>query len=287
MHVIRAETAGFCMGVDLALRKLDKVVAEADNADIFTLGPIIHNPQVLEEYAAKGVRTAGSPEEIPDGSKVVIRAHGIPQNVEQSLRERGMKIEDATCPKVKRAQVLIAEQAHKGRRLLLYGEEDHPEVKGLRSYAGNEAVIFESLEALKKLDLARIRQNDCFLAAQTTQDRIVFEKVIEHLQSLCLDMPVLHTICDATRERQQEALDVAEKVKAMVVVGGYTSGNTRRLVDVAREQGIFCVHVETPEELPFEKLRQYATIGLTGGASTPKRLIDAIEQRLQTLDGEQ
>jgi len=287
MLVIRAETAGFCMGVDLALRKLDRLVAGAEGAPIYTLGPIIHNPQVLEEYAAKGVQTASSPDEIPSGSQVVIRAHGIPKEVEQALRERGMTIVDATCPKVKRAQVLIAEEAGKGRRLLLFGEDDHPEVKGLLSYAGSDAVVFESLEALEQLDFGEISGSECFLAAQTTQDRVVFEKVVELLQSRCLDLPVLHTICDATRERQQEALDVAEEVEAMVVVGGFTSGNTRRLVDVAREQGVYCVHVETPEQLPFEKLLKYATIGLTGGASTPKRLIDAIEQRLRELDAEQ
>lgn len=281
MRVIRAETAGFCMGVDLALRKLDRVVSNAKDGDIFTLGPIIHNPQVLEEYAAKGVHAAGSPAEIMPGSHVVIRAHGIPKDVEQSLRNRDVFITDATCPKVKRAQVLIAEESEKGSRLLLFGEADHPEVQGLLSYAIDGSVVFESPEALKRCALDDIE--GCFLAAQTTQDRNAFKEIIDYLCSLNPELPVLHTICDATRERQQEAVDVARKVEAMVVVGGFTSGNTRRLVDVAREQGVFCVHVETPEQLPLEELKKYAIIGLTGGASTPKRLIDAIEQRLRGL----
>lgn len=287
MQVIRAETAGFCMGVDLALRKLDRVVIADEGCTIFTLGPIIHNPQVLEEYAAKGVQTAQSADAIPAGSTVVIRAHGVPRDVEQQLRGQGMEIVDATCPKVKRAQVLIGEQTAKGRRLLLFGEAEHPEVKGLRSYATKDSIVFESLQSLKEQNIEDMKQGECFLAAQTTQDRVAFEAVIEYLQQRCPDMPVLHTICDATRERQQEALDVAGKVDAMVVVGGFTSGNTRRLVDVAREKGVFCVHVETPEQLPFEKLQKFATIGLTGGASTPKRLIDAIEQSLRQMDAEQ
>ena len=283
MRVIRAETAGFCMGVDLALRKLDRVVTAAagSGVPIYTLGPIIHNPQVLEEYAAKGVLTVKDPAEIPTGSHVVIRAHGIPREVETALEARGVQIMDATCPKVKRAQVLIAEEAAKGRRLLLFGEADHPEVKGLRSYATEGSLVFETLENLQGCELGMA--DECFLAAQTTQDRKAFEAVTAYLLERCPGMPVLQTICDATRERQQEALDVAGEVEAMVVVGGYSSGNTRRLVDVAQSRGIPCFHVETPEELPLEKLEKFAIIGLTGGASTPKRLIDAIEQRLAAM----
>lgn len=271
------------MGVDLALRKLDQVVASGGEAPIFTLGPIIHNPQVLEEYEAKGVRRAGSPEEVPSGSKVVIRAHGIPREVEDALRAKNVHIVDATCPKVKRAQLLIAEESAKGRQLLLFGEADHPEVRGLRSYANKDSIVFESLESLQGRELGGLQDNNCFLAAQTTQDRVAFEAITDYLHSRCLDMPVLQTICDATRERQQEAVNVASMVPAMVVVGGFSSGNTRRLVGVAKEQGVYCVHVEIPEQLPLEKLEKFDIIGLTGGASTPKKLIDAIEEHLQRL----
>lgn len=284
MRVIRAETAGFCMGVGLALRKLDSVVIEnagkREGAAIMTLGPIIHNPQVLEDYGQKGVGIASTPDDVPGGSCVVIRAHGIPRQVEHALREHDVRIIDATCPKVKRAQLLIAEQAGLGRTLLLFGEEDHPEVKGLLSYAG-EAVVFESLEELEEMDIGGMEQ--CFLAAQTTQDREAFERITANLKERCGDIPILETICDATRERQQEAVDIAKQVDAVVVVGGFSSGNTRRLVDVALEQGVFAVHVETPEQLPLEKLVKYATIGLTGGASTPKHLIDTIQERLEAL----
>ncbi len=275
MKVIRARTAGFCMGVDLALRKLDKVVAE-NEGPIYTLGPIIHNPQVLEDYARRGVHRASSVEEIPPGSKAVIRAHGIPKHKEAMLRERNVTIVDATCPKVKRAQILIQEQAAQGRFLLLYGEEDHPEVLGLRSYAFPDNLVFDSAEAFDALDVSK--DTPCFLAAQTTQDRQEFELLKQKMRErFGNDTPVLNTICDATKERQQEALEIARHVKAMVVVGGFESGNTRRLASVAADQGIFCVHVETGEQLPMDKLRAYAEIGLTAGASTPKKVIDDIE----------
>jgi 4-hydroxy-3-methylbut-2-en-1-yl diphosphate reductase len=282
LKVIRADTAGFCMGVDLALRKLQGVVEKGDGRHIFTLGPIIHNPQVLEEWEKRGVTTAQSPEEIPPGSLAVIRAHGIPRELEQRLLDNGVEIADATCPKVKRAQVLIAEQSELGRKLLLFGEADHPEVKGLRSYAAMGCVVFENMEALRQLQLDR--KTPWFLAAQTTQDRKGFESIQKHLRGMLgEELPVLNTICDATKERQQEALEIARMVEAMVVVGGFSSGNTRRLALVVEGEGIFCVHVETPDQLPLETLRKYSIIGLTGGASTPKSIIDAIETRLREM----
>jgi 4-hydroxy-3-methylbut-2-enyl diphosphate reductase len=282
MNVILADTAGFCMGVDLALRKLNKAIQENPDRPIFTLGPIIHNPQVLAEYERQGVRRAETPEDLPSGSIAVIRAHGIPLSVETELAERGVEIIDATCPKVKKAQLLIAKQAEQGRRLLLYGEDDHPEVRGLRSYARNRAVVFGSVEELDLDDLTKGAPS--FLAAQTTQDRQAFERIEDLLKErLGPDLPVLHTVCDATRERQAEALALACQVDAMVVVGGYQSGNTRRLVHVARGQGIPCHHVETADDLDLDVLWPHATIGLTAGASTPKNIIESVREALERL----
>lgn len=283
-RVVRARTAGFCMGVGLALRKLDAVTREG-RAPLFTLGPIIHNPQVLEKYAAMGVTQQNDPDAIPAGATVVIRAHGVPRLIEDCLAERQIAIIDATCPKVKKAQLLIADQAAAGRRLLLFGEEDHPEVKGLVSYASAGAHVFDSIEALESLlDNELDAGADYFLAAQTTQDRVEFEAIVALLRSrLDPDLPVFETICDATRQRQDEALSIAREVDAMVVVGGYTSGNTRRLVDVAKGRGIPCQHVETADELDMDALADKRRIGLTAGASTPKEIIDAVEERLRTL----
>lgn len=281
MNVIVAETAGFCMGVALALRKLDKVVQDGGRG-VYTLGPIIHNPQVLEQYAAQGVRRAHAPEDIPPGATAVIRAHGVPREVEERLGARKATIVNATCPKVRKAQLLIAEHAGTGKRLLLFGEADHPEVKGLVSYAGENPLVFDSLEQITAANLSL--EQRYVLAAQTTQDKVTFLLVQAHLRSrLGHDLPVLDTICDATRERQDEAMAIARKVEAMVVVGGFSSGNTRRLVDVVRAQSTPCHHVETPEQLPVRELRGLSTIGLTAGASTPKMIIDAICDTLRRL----
>lgn len=283
MNVLRAETAGFCMGVQLALNKLDSLIANnADDVPIYTLGPIIHNPQVLEDYKQKKVVVADTPEEIPDGASVVIRAHGVPKQLENRLKERGVHIVDATCPKVKKAQVLIARQSAQGRALLLFGEESHPEVKGLLSYADNGAFVFGEPEML---DTFPFRDNESYcLAAQTTQDRAAFEVMAEELQARGdLDLAVLNTICDATRLRQSEAQQIAQKVDFMLVAGGHNSGNTRRLVQVVRDRGIECMHVETVDDVPLTELTKHSCIGLTAGASTPKDIIDAIQEALENL----
>lgn len=283
MEVKRAETAGFCMGVVLALQKLDDLVAnEEDKGRIFTLGPIIHNPQVMEEYARKGIIIADSAREIPAGATAVIRAHGVPKEVQENLVWRGVTVVDATCPKVKKAQLLIERQARAGRVLLLYGEESHPEVKGLLSYAEAGAFLFDSKEKLGSLPLES-DQRYC-LAAQTTQDREVFDDIAWELsgRSDC-DITVLQTICDATRQRQEEAVRIAREMEFMVVVGGYNSGNTRRLVQVVTAQNTPVLHVETARELPLAEISRFGRIGLTAGASTPNKAIDEIQALLATL----
>ncbi|MCF8106958.1 MAG: 4-hydroxy-3-methylbut-2-enyl diphosphate reductase [Desulfohalobiaceae bacterium] len=279
--IIRAETAGFCMGVDLALRKLDKVISEGGHP-VFTLGPIIHNPQVMSAYARQGVSVSEDIRQIPNQARVVIRAHGIPVDIENKLLARGAKLVDATCPRVKRAQRLIRKHTAEGEHLFLLGEPDHPEVQGLLSYADRKAHVFEGLSDIRGIDLDT--RNRYFLAAQTTQDRGEFNKIIEYLQGyLQNSLPVLDTICDATRQRQQEALAIAEEVDLMVVVGGYNSGNTRRLSQVVAGVGVESIHIEQPGELPQEKLRSAAKIGLTAGASTPRSLIDVVYRKLLEL----
>jgi len=282
MDIVRAETAGFCMGVDLALKRLDSLVENDGHGLVLTFGPIIHNPQVLEEYARHGVSVAKRAEDIPAGSQVVIRAHGIPRDTESSLEGRGAEIIDATCPRVKKAQILIGRMAREGRIVLLYGESEHPEVKGLVSYASAGAFVFDSLEEL--FDFPFEAGERYCLAAQTTQDKTVFKEMIRRFKERPdIDVAVLETICDATRERQKEAIKIAREVDFMVVVGGMDSGNTRRLAKVVADEGTPCVHVETAAELPLDRLRGLSRVGLTAGASTPKKLIDEVQAVLENL----
>lgn len=231
MDVIRAKTAGFCMGVGLALQKLDTALEQPCEGRTCTLGPIIHNPQVLADYEALGVFCAQDPSQLNATDRVLIRAHGITRQVEEAVRATGADVVDATCPKVKRAQLAIERATRDGEELLLFGEADHPEVRGLVSYAHGPAHVFGSRDELAALHVDPERSY--VLASQTTQDRSVFEQLEKELRDRLPRLKVLATICDATRERQEEARSIAAQVDAMVVVGGRQSGNTRRLADLA------------------------------------------------------
>ena len=288
MELIIAETAGFCMGVDLALNKLDRAVANPpQGGTIHTLGPIIHNQQVLERYQKFGVAQTDGQHRLNASDVVVIRAHGIPRQIQENLELQGVTIIDATCPKVKKAQILIQRQADQGKHLLLFGERDHPEVQGLISYASRHTV-FESLEELQAQHL--VKGTTYFLAAQTTQDRESFNAIRDFLRASVDEyMTILDTICTATKDRQDEVRNLSRQVQAMVVVGGKNSGNTRRLAQIAKESGIYATHIETADELPLQELATFERIGLTAGASTPGWIIaevaNALQERLGTDRG--
>ncbi|MBD5642153.1 MAG: 4-hydroxy-3-methylbut-2-enyl diphosphate reductase [Desulfovibrio sp.] len=280
MQVIRAETAGFCMGVSLALKKLENAIRQ-NSGPIRTFGPIIHNPQVLADFARQGVKCITQAEAAQAEDLVLIRAHGITRNLETLLRKRCARVEDATCPKVKKAQLAIANATKGGKALALFGESEHPEVAGLVSYACGPAQVFSSRA---ELDTGSLKaERGVVLASQTTQDRVTFEKIAAELAALYPEITILNTICDATAERQKEALAIAGRVDAMVVVGGRQSGNTRRLASLALGSGIETYLVETCAELSAESFAGKNLVGLTAGASTPKNLIDAAYEWLLAL----
>lgn len=285
MDVTRAKTAGFCMGVSLALQKLNTALerkgAHHGTGRICTLGPIIHNPQVLAEYESRGVACVDAAAQLRPGDVAVIRAHGITRQVEEQLKRSGADIVDATCPKVKKAQLSIARATSAGAALLLFGEADHPEVRGLVSYACGSAHVFGSPAELASLALDGDRPY--VLASQTTQDKEIFQQIEAGLHDRIRDLTVLSTICDATRERQEEARRIASRVDVMVIIGGRQSGNTRRLADVAALNGIDTYHAECVDELLAENFLQKKHAGLTAGASTPKSLIDAAHSWLLSL----
>lgn len=304
MEVIRSERAGFCMGVALALKKLDMLVEKGGH--VGTFGPIIHNPFVLKEYAQKGVRCFGSVQAVKEALEpfyvfsetideekkkegqlqlnLLIRAHGIPSSTESFLRNLPhICLMDATCPRVKEAQNAIREATqgeNEMRTLLLFGDANHPEVDGLVSYAKGKYIISPDPEKL--ISHAKNKaQEQVVLAAQTTQDRAVFESIKKELcASLSIKPIILETICDATKLRQDEAAAIAETVEVMVVVGGKESGNTKRLAELVFSKNIPTVLVESADELEREFFKSFKKVGLTAGASTPKRLVDEAEKLL-------
>ena len=278
MKIRLARTAGFCMGVRRAVDMVLDLRRTAPPGPIVTYGPLIHNPQALQVLRSKGILEAACLEEIRQGT-VVIRAHGISPAEREILEGRGLKILDATCPRVAKVQAIIRRHANKDHFCVIVGDEDHPEVRGLMGFASAGGLSVPSPDAQGLLEKVPIDRDVC-VVAQTTQESQIFERVVKRLTERGHQLHVYNTICDSTRKRQAEVSQLAERADMIVVVGGKGSGNTRRLVQVAEAQGADTVHVETEEEIPESAIGNAKIVGVTAGASTPnwqiRRVIDRI-----------
>ncbi|MGQ9689350.1 MAG: 4-hydroxy-3-methylbut-2-enyl diphosphate reductase [Desulfobaccales bacterium] len=275
MKVILAKTAGFCMGVKNAMEMVLRAIHE-NHTNIYTYGPLIHNPQVMELLKERGIRVLQEGE-VPGTGLVVIRAHGIPPQERQRLEAAGVRIIDATCVRVARVQAIIRRFASKGYTTIIVGDADHPEVKGLMGHAQGRGLVVatpEEVKALPELD-------QVVVVAQTTQSEETFQRVVEAIKARFPKAEVRNTICDATASRQGEIAELARKVEALVVVGGRNSGNTQRLVQISRATGLPTFHVETEQDLDLRTLSRYQTVGVTAGASTPHWLISNVVTSLK------
>ena len=275
MKVVLASTAGFCIGVKRALEMVLKAINE-NQPKIYTYGPLIHNPQVLEFLRERGITILKPGEEMPEGL-VVIRAHGIPPQERRLLEQAGGRIIDATCPRVAKVQAIIRRWAAKGFATLIVGDADHPEVRGLLGYTeGRGYVVSTSQDVAALPDL-----DELIVVAQTTQSESQFEARVREITARFPQAQIFNTICDATASRQAEVQELARQAEALVVVGGRNSGNTQRLVEISQGTGIPTYHVETEQELDLEEISRYQTVGVTAGASTPNWLIGNVVNTLK------
>ncbi|MBN1255736.1 MAG: 4-hydroxy-3-methylbut-2-enyl diphosphate reductase [Deltaproteobacteria bacterium] len=286
MKVKLARTAGFCMGVR---RAMEIVLTEINKgtSPLYTYGPLIHNQQVLGLLETKGVKAVDDITDLDEGT-IIIRAHGIPPAERRRIKSSGLRIRDATCPRVARVQAIISSYTKQGYHAVIVGDKDHPEVKGLMGYANGRAHAIKSAKGASQLP----RMRKVFVVAQTTQAGPTFREVVKAIKGRFPDALVFDTICDATYRRQREVRALSDHVDGVVVVGGYNSGNTQRLAQISQEAGMPTFHVETEEELDSEKLRDMEVIGVTAGASTPTwmiksvvREIEGIQSRTETLLG--
>ena len=263
-------------------RAMEKVLAETHkgNGPLYTFGPLIHNRLVLDLLASKGVK----PVEDLDGchhGRIVIRAHGIPPQSRQAIKKTGLKIIDATCPRVARVQAIIRYHTSKGYSAVIVGDSDHAEVIGLMGYSKTPAHVIQSVRDVSELPpLERI-----FVVAQTTQDEQNYRDVVGALKERFPEVLVFDTICDATLQRQQEVRTFKDQVDAVVVVGGYHSGNTQRLAQVSREAGLRTFHVETEKDLDNAEFSGMEMIGITAGASTPNWIIKNVVWKIEAIRG--
>jgi 4-hydroxy-3-methylbut-2-enyl diphosphate reductase len=279
VKLIIAKSAGFCFGVKRAIDMALDAVKKYPK-DLYTLGPLIHNPQTVEFLEGLGVKARDRIEHIPRGT-VIFRSHGVSSRDLRMAREKKLRIIDATCPIVKRAQ-LYAKHLHQyGYALLIVGEARHPEVEAIRSYIQKGVDVVEGVKAAQRLG----PWEKLGIIAQTTQSFSLFKEVV----AVCLDkakeLKVFNTICHATTIRQMEAVEIARKVDCVIVIGGYNSGNTQRLAAICREIQPHTYHIETSEELHSRWLAKKERIGLTAGASTPSWIIKKVERKVRHLKG--
>ncbi len=277
MKVVMAKKAGFCMGVRRAVQLAIKASYEAEKP-VYTYGPLIHNEQALKLLEMLGVKPI---KEIPKKGRgtVIIRAHGVPPEDKERLKGAGFKVLDGTCPRVARVQALARRYSRKGYRVVIIGDPDHAEVKGILGYAGGRGLVvssFKDIEALPALE-------KYVILSQTTQDEELFELLSQEILSRFPGGKVYNTICNATHDRQREVRRLAKECEAIVVVGGKHSANTKRLAMIAREEGREVFLVETAHELDLEALKKFPRVGVTAGASTPNWVINQVVRTMEEL----
>ena len=279
-RIVVAQRAGACYGVERAL-SLTLEQAEQATGPVHTLGPLIHNPLVVEDLEARGVRVTDAPEGAGSGL-LIIRAHGTTPEVIADAEARGLTVLDATCPYVKKVHVAAKKLVDAGYDVLVVGEAGHPEVEGILGHAGHARVVGGVEDGRALIDADALGKK-VGVVVQTTQTLALLQAVVAELLACAQEVRVVNTICAATQERQQAAAALAAQADAMVVVGGKNSGNTRRLFEICAERCARTHHIEAADELEARWFAGVETIGVTAGASTPQAHIDAVVAALQAL----
>lgn len=287
MKITLAKTAGFCFGVDRAVKTLEKLADSGER--VCTLGPIIHNPQVVNYFKEKGVNTIDDISEHEEGTTVVLRTHGVEESIPKYCEENGIKYIDATCPFVKKIHKIVTENTDSDSVLLIAGDENHPEVIGIRSRAKCKSFTFNSAEELEKLlnNVNFFKDKRVIIVSQTTFSTKEWKKCVEIANFLCTNHLIFDTICNATEERQAEALLLSKQNDVMIIIGGRTSSNTAKLKAVC-EPNCLTYLIETADELLDIDFSGIDSIGVTAGASTPdstiKEVINTMSENFETVN---
>ena len=286
MEVTVAKSAGFCFGVK---RAVDTVYREIESGEkpVYTFGPIIHNEQVVEDLENRGVQVIHSEDELEglSGGTVVIRSHGVSRDVCEKIEARGMKIVDATCPFVKKIHRIVDEEGRKGRHVVIIGSADHPEVQGIMGWASGPVTVMHTAEEAESF----VPENGkpISIVAQTTFNYNKFKDLVEILCKKRYDnnvlniLNILNTICNATEERQREAKNIAGEVDTMLVVGGRHSSNTQKLFEICKKECGNTYYIQTPVDLDSEMFQCSSCVGITAGASTPKKIIEEVQEHVR------
>ena len=276
MEVLLARENGFCFGVKKAV-ELTEAAAETGRT-VHNLGQVVHNPKISERLGALGVKVIKDPSEAKEGI-VVIRAHGVPPEMRAKIEQQGLECIDATCSLVLRAQRFTKQLADEGYRVIILGTPEHPEVVGLRAYAGNDYVIVETKEEWERLP----KMKKAGVVSQSTQPPWAFKELVAHVAEIAQETKIFNTVCPVTIKRQNAATELAGLTDTIIVVGGKNSANTRELVNLARMQGRDAHHIEHASELEPAWLAGKERVGLIGGCSTPMETLIEVKERAEAL----
>ncbi|MEG0855262.1 MAG: 4-hydroxy-3-methylbut-2-enyl diphosphate reductase [Terrisporobacter sp.] len=280
MEVKIAENAGFCFGVKRAMNMAWDELENKGDSQVYSLGPLIHNKQAVDKYKEKGLIEIDSLDEIPNDRKLIIRSHGVAKKIYTDSQSKNMDIVDTTCPYVKKIHDIVKEFSDKGYKIIIVGNAIHPEIIGINGWCNNEAYVINSEEEINSISF---NDNDQYcVVSQTTANLDSFDRIVEKLQSKIENLIVKNTICFATKERQLSAIDLANEVDCMVVIGGKHSSNTQKLVNICKDI-VPTFSIETKEELELEKLKGFKIAGVTAGASTPDWIIDEVIEYLKEI----
>ena len=280
MEVKVAKTAGFCFGVKRAVEKAYEV-AEKEQKDVYTYGPIIHNEEVVNDLAQKGVHVIQTEEDLKklQNGIVVIRSHGVPKKIYSLLEEKEIEYVDVTCPFVLKIHRIVERESKAGRHIVIIGNEAHPEVEGIRGWCEGESTVIKTKEQAEKF-LESPPEKVC-IVSQTTFNYKNFQELVEIVNEKGYDIIVLNTICNATEERQTEAEHIAKEVDAMIVIGGRASSNTQKLFEICKKECENTYYIQTIKDLDLTRLKSTDNVGITAGASTPNNIIEEVQKNVR------
>ena len=272
MPVILAKSAGFCYGVERAVKLAEQTAREKGSCVM--LGSIIHNAHVVQGLAALGARQVDDPAQVQAGDTVIIRSHGVPKRICDLLDENGVRYVDATCPFVLKIHRIVEQESKAGKQIVIIGNEKHPEVEGIKGWSVSPVYIVDSIEKAQNLELDRAKE--VVVVSQTTFNYNKFQELVEIINKKSYNITIKNTICNATEERQTEARDIARKVSAMIVIGDKSSSNTRKLYEICKGECEDTFYIQTLRDLNLNDLRFIDSIGITAGASTPNNIIEEV-----------
>lgn len=280
MEITVAKSAGFCFGVQRAVDSVYKELEE-NSGKIYTFGPIIHNEQVVEDLNKRGIEVIDTVEQlkkIKEGT-VVIRSHGVAKEIYDILEQQKLKMVDATCPFVKKIHNIVLDESNNGKTIIIIGNDNHPEVEGIKGWVNGEVIVINKEEQIEKLSLPE--QTKACIVSQTTFNHNKFKYLVEIIRKKGYDITVVNTICNATHVRQVEAQKISSKVDGMIVIGGKNSSNTQKLYDICRNECENTFYIQTVKDLNLHELKSLKSIGITAGASTPKNIIEEVRTECQ------